>query len=53
MMKENLNYIAGNKLKKLMLKYYKGLGTTREEDVPDTFGLKMIEYNNDEILFII
>ena len=29
-------------------KYYKGLGTTKPEDVPDTFGLKMIEYNNDE-----
>ena len=33
--------------KKINLKYYKGLGTTREEDVPDTFGLKMIEYQND------
>jgi DNA topoisomerase-2 len=29
-------------------KYYKGLGTTKPEDVPDTFGLKMIEYNLDE-----
>uniref|UniRef100_A0A6C0CZA3 DNA topoisomerase (ATP-hydrolyzing) n=1 Tax=viral metagenome TaxID=1070528 RepID=A0A6C0CZA3_9ZZZZ len=28
-------------------KYYKGLGTTKPEDVPDTFGLKMIEYVND------
>lgn len=32
---------------KVNAKYYKGLGTTREEDVPDTFGLKMIEYVND------
>lgn len=29
-------------------KYYKGLGTTKPEDVPDTFGAKMIEYDNDE-----
>ncbi len=33
---------------KLNVKYYKGLGTTREEDVPDTFGLKMVEYKTDE-----
>ena len=33
---------------KLNMKYYKGLGTTRAEDVPDTFGLKMVEYTNDE-----
>ena len=29
-------------------KYYKGLGTTKPEDVPDTFGKKMIEYINDD-----
>ena len=28
-------------------KYYKGLGTTRTEDVPDTFGQKMIRYEID------
>lgn len=33
---------------KIKAKYYKGLGTTREEDVPDTFGLKMIEYKTDD-----
>ena len=33
---------------KVNAKYYKGLGTTREEDVPDTFGLKMVEFQNDE-----
>ena len=33
---------------KVNAKYYKGLGTTREEDVPDTFGLKMVEYVNDD-----
>lgn len=31
-------------------KYYKGLGTTKVEDVPDTFGAKMIEYNTDDIV---
>ena len=29
-------------------KYYKGLGTTKPEDVPDTFGAKMIEYETDD-----
>lgn len=33
-------------------KYYKGLGTTKVEDVPDTFGAKMIEYIPDENLDI-
>lgn len=28
-------------------KYYKGLGSTKAEDVPDTFGMKMIEYKID------
>ena len=32
---------------KVNVKYYKGLGTTRTEDVPDTFGLKMVEYVTD------
>ena len=40
-------YVAKQK-QKINAKYYKGLGTTRAEDVPDTFGLKMIEYINDE-----
>ena len=33
--------------KKVKTKYYKGLGTTRAEDVSDTFGLKMVEYVKD------
>lgn len=33
--------------KKVNAKYYKGLGTTKAEDVPDTFGLKMVEFQND------
>ena len=36
---------------KIQVKYYKGLGTTKTEDVPDTFGLKMIEYKPDENSF--
>lgn len=32
------------------IKYYKGLGTTKEADVPDTFGAKMVEYYSDPTL---
>lgn len=39
---------AGQQTKNFKKKYYKGLGTTKPEDVPDTFGLKMVEYVNDE-----
>lgn len=41
------NYLDKQK-KKVNAKYYKGLGTTKPEDVPDTFGLKMVEYVHDE-----
>lgn len=34
--------------KKFKAKYYKGLGTTKPSDVPDTFGLKMVEYKHDD-----
>ena len=33
---------------KVNAKYYKGLGTSRPEDVPDTFGLKMVEFTRDD-----
>jgi DNA topoisomerase-2 len=39
---------ANKQTKAFKSKYYKGLGTTRPEDVEDTFGLKMVEYINDE-----
>ena len=39
---------AAKQTKNFKKKYYKGLGTTKPEDVPDTFGLKMVEYINDE-----
>lgn len=32
------------------IKYYKGLGTTKPEDVPDTFGLKVIKYVEDDMV---
>jgi len=32
---------------KYKIKYYKGLGTTKIEDVPSTFGKKMVEYRED------
>ena len=38
---------AKNQTKSFKSKYYKGLGTTKTEDVPDTFGEKMVEYIND------
>ena len=34
--------------KKITCRYYKGLGTTKFEDVADTFGIKMIEYVVDD-----
>lgn len=42
---------AAQQTKNFKKKYYKGLGTTKPEDVPDTFGLKMVEYVNDENTF--
>lgn len=52
----DLLFYDENKFKQFVLtqtkpfkkKYYKGLGTTKPEDVPDTFGIKMVEYINDE-----
>lgn len=44
----NFKDYASKQTKKFDKKYYKGLGTTKPEDVPDTFGTKMVEYNIDE-----
>lgn len=33
--------------KKVETKYYKGLGSSKPEDVPDTFGKKMVNYISD------
>jgi len=37
-----------NQTSKIKCKYYKGLGTTKSEDVKDTFGEKMVDYINDD-----
>jgi DNA topoisomerase II len=42
-----INYVQ-EQTQKYTAKYYKGLGTTRAEDVPDTFGKKMVEYVHDD-----
>lgn len=44
----NFTNWLSNQNRKVNVKYYKGLGTTKPEDVPDTFGMKMVEYVNDE-----
>ena len=36
--------------KPIKSKYYKGLGTTRAEDVEDTFGSKMVNFRSDDKL---
>jgi DNA topoisomerase-2 len=41
---------ASEQTKNFKSKYYKGLGTTKSEDVPDTFGEKMVEYVSDDKL---
>ena len=41
-------YSKNNPLKKINKKYYKGLGTSSSQDIMDTFGKKMVEYENDE-----
>lgn len=39
---------SNNQTSKIKCKYYKGLGTTKSEDVKDTFGEKMVDYINDD-----
>jgi DNA gyrase/topoisomerase IV subunit B len=41
---------ASKQTTKFEKKYYKGLGTTKPEDVPDTFGSKIVEYITDDNL---
>ena len=45
------NNWLGEQKSRVNVKYYKGLGTTKPEDVPDTFGLKMVEYETDSDAF--
>lgn len=41
-------YVKTNNMNNVKTKYYKGLGTTKSEDVKDTFGEKMLHYVHDE-----
>ena len=45
------SWLAKQTTRNFTSKYYKGLGTTKPEDVPDTFGLKMVEFKNDDLAF--
>lgn len=47
----NFNKWLDEQPKKVDIKYYKGLGTTKAEDVPDTFGKKLVQYVNDNDSF--
>ena len=42
-------WLKERKEKDYKIKYYKGLGTTKIEDVPDTFGKKMVEFQLDSL----
>ncbi len=37
-----------NGIKNHEIKYFKGLGTTKHEDVPKIFGKKMVVFNIDD-----
>jgi DNA topoisomerase-2 len=47
----NFNKWLSEQTGKVDTKYYKGLGTTKAEDVPDTFGKKLIEFTTDDNTF--
>lgn len=48
---EYRNYVKTLAGKKINKKYYKGLGSSNESDVIETFGQKLIEYREDEYTF--
>ena len=41
-------YVKRNQTKTIKKKYYKGLGTSNDEEIRETFGKKIIEYVSDE-----
>jgi len=45
---EYKNYVQGMDGKKINKKYYKGLASSNEEDVLETFGQKLIKFSHDE-----
>jgi DNA topoisomerase II len=42
------NFLKKNSNEKLTIKYYKGLGTSTDRDVKETFGKRVISYDFDE-----
>jgi DNA topoisomerase-2 len=48
---EYRRYVRENQGKKINKKYYKGLGSSNEEDVMETFGQKLVEFEEDEKTF--
>lgn len=48
---EYRKYVQKNQGKKINKKYYKGLGSSNEEDVTETFGQKLVEFEDDEHTF--
>lgn len=48
---EYRKYVRENQGKKINKKYYKGLGSSNEEDVAETFGQKLVEFEDDEHTF--
>ena len=48
---EYRKYVRDNLGKKINKKYYKGLGSSNEEDVSETFGQKLVEFQDDENTF--
>lgn len=48
---EYRKYVRDNPGKKINKKYYKGLGSSNEEDVAETFGQKLVEFEEDESTF--
>lgn len=41
-------YVKRNQNKNIKKKYYKGLGTSNDEEIRETFGKKIIEYTTDD-----
>jgi DNA gyrase/topoisomerase IV subunit B len=48
---EYRRYVRENQGKKINKKYYKGLGSSNEDDVLETFGQKLIEFKEDTHTF--
>jgi DNA topoisomerase-2 len=49
--REFRKYVEQNGNKKINKKYYKGLGSSNEQDVLETFGQKLVEFKEDDHTF--